>query len=504
MNPRIYLPEPHENQRLILDSPARFKVARCGRRFGKDRLSLHAAVVGHGKGKWKGIAQGVDVAWIGPDYPQIRAIWREEIRPRFSGIAGVELNETERRVSFRGLGTLSFRSAENIDAIRGSKLGGVVLNECAFFDLEYAFREVILPALIDQGGWAIFDSTPNAGPDGHITADGKRSPSYFNLLCEKAELDTLGSEWGHWHFTSYDNPKIRRAEIDKLVAEYPQDSPALQQEIFAKLLVAGAGVAFPEWDAAVHVTTSEPERMSGEWRWSAGMDWGFAKPGWFGLFASGSEHSVCRWEYYFRETPPYRVGYTIGERIKGFPRPEWIVLDSACWNVTDGGPTIAEQFQDGLRAACATQTPPVVPSPKGTGSTVTGKIMVHEMLRFEREPDGTVRQWNRPKLQVHESCANLIRTLPRLPRDEKDPEKVDTTAEDHPYDGLRYWLMARAPMVERETVTPFDENVHPGFTKLGERRRPHAITDEEMGLATSGSRYSRNVHPSDYDEAYDV
>ena len=488
MNSRIYLPEPHEKQAQILDSLARFKIARCGRRFGKDRLSLHAGIVGHGRGKWRGIAQGVDVAWIGPDYPQIRAIWREEVEPRFKGVAGVELNQQERRVSFRGLGTLEFRSAENIDSIRGRKLGGVVLNECAYFDLEYAFREVIMPALIDQGGWAIFDSTPNAGPDGHVDEAGKRSPSYFNILCERAEVGELGPDWGHWHFTSYDNPKIPRGEIDALVAEYPPESPALQQEIFAKLIAAGAGVAFPEWSDDVHTTEQQPERLSGEWTWWASGDWGFAKPGWLGLHASSADRSVVRWEYYYRETPPYQVGFTFGKRIMQFPRCEYVALDSACWNVTDGGPTIAEEIQRGLNDACGKNAPAVVSAPKGSGSRITGKLLVHEALRYTRDEDGTVKQWNRPRWQVHRACAHLIRTLPKLPRDEKNPEDVDTNAEDHPYDGWRYGLMSRTPHLERQEHESFSRDKSYGFTKQGEKVRPWDRSEE---LEPTGPRYRR-------------
>ncbi len=35
----IELPEPHKNQIDIIDSPARFRVVMCGRRFGKSELS---------------------------------------------------------------------------------------------------------------------------------------------------------------------------------------------------------------------------------------------------------------------------------------------------------------------------------------------------------------------------------------------------------------------------------------------------------------------------------
>ena len=40
-------------------------------------------------------------------------------------------------------------------------------------------------------------------------------------------------------------------------------------------------------------------------------------------------------------------------------------------------------------------------------------------------------------------CPNLVRTIPLMIRDEKNPEDVDTKAEDHLYDALRYGIMTR-------------------------------------------------------------
>lgn len=48
-----------------------------------------------------------------------------------------------------------------------------------------------------------------------------------------------------------------------------------------------------------------------------------------------------------------------------------------------------------------------------------------------------------PGLVVFETCANLIRTLPALPYDAVRVEDVDTHAEDHAYDALRYALSYR-------------------------------------------------------------
>lgn len=42
-----------------------------------------------------------------------------------------------------------------------------------------------------------------------------------------------------------------------------------------------------------------------------------------------------------------------------------------------------------------------------------------------------------------DNCEDSIRTIPTLQHDEKDPEDVDTEAEDHAYDETRYAVMSR-------------------------------------------------------------
>lgn len=64
---------------------------------------------------------------------------------------------------------------------------------------------------------------------------------------------------------------------------------------------------------------------------------------------------------------------------------------------------------------------------------VVGWNAVHYYLRH----DAMHRQ---PLLQIFETCANLIRTLPLLQHDQKHPEDLDTKGEDHAADELRYFL----------------------------------------------------------------
>ena len=48
-----------------------------------------------------------------------------------------------------------------------------------------------------------------------------------------------------------------------------------------------------------------------------------------------------------------------------------------------------------------------------------------------------------PRLVFFNNCTNLISQLPALPLDKRNPEDVDTKAEDHLYDALRYGIMTR-------------------------------------------------------------
>jgi hypothetical protein len=50
---------------------------------------------------------------------------------------------------------------------------------------------------------------------------------------------------------------------------------------------------------------------------------------------------------------------------------------------------------------------------------------------------------NIPRLRIFENCPNLIRQLSSLPLDKNNPEDVDTKAEDHAYDALRYMVSSR-------------------------------------------------------------
>ena len=450
----IDIPKPLLHQQGPLDSTKRFKAWRWGRRGGKTRAAFQAATAGHGAGR--GMLDGGEVLWVARDYSNSDVIWRKEILKRFANKPGFEVNKQDRRVTcLANGGTLTISSAENIDSVRGGDWDGIILDEAGHYDLHYVWLDVVRPGLSDRLGWAILMSTTKTG-------------SYFNSLCETVMEKTRGDSWGHWYLTALDNPKIDNDEFQALVDEY-DDEVKLKQEVYAELVVPG-GFAFPEWNTAVHVAKIEAPAY---WTWVGCMDWGYMNPGWFGLCAVGPDgERFFRWEFKFQQMEPYDVGFQVGLTLASkFPRPIFISGDSAMFSRTQGELTIADEIQRGLNTACKEQAPALIAAPKGPGSRLNGKILMHQAMKWTPHPDKPNEpkgHWAAPRLRFHPDCAYAISTIPKLTRDERNQEDVDTTGADHAYDAIRYLLLTHAPKPQSQVQKQPD--MHPGISKEGRRK----------------------------------
>lgn len=83
-------------------------------------------------------------------------------------------------------------------------------------------------------------------------------------------------------------------------------------------------------------------------------------------------------------------------------------------------------------------------SDKSPGSRVKGLSLLRDYLKASL-------QWPMEYKGIFffSNCLQTIRTLPVLPRSEKNMDDVDTDAEDHPYDVIRYYLFTDSPKFER-------------------------------------------------------
>ena len=105
------------------------------------------------------------------------------------------------------------------------------------------------------------------------------------------------------------------------------------------------------------------------------------------------------------------------------------VLDSSLWHKRgDTGPSLAEQM---ISRGCRWR-----PSDRSKGSRVAGKNELHRRLQIDEFTE-------QPRMVFFNTCMNTIAQIPAIPLDKKNPEDVDTRAEDHIYDALRYGIMSR-------------------------------------------------------------
>ena len=226
--PQILLPEPLPHQLDVLRHPARLKVVVCGRRWGKSLLGLIACVEGHGPpgSGFKGALDGGQVWWVAPSYPQGLLIWRD-LKKALRG-AWADKKEKEMRIVLPGGGSVTVKSADDPDALRGVGLDGCVLDESAFMKQE-AWVNGIRPALADRQGWCLFLTTPSG-------------TNWISDLFNTAESS---EGWARWQRPTSENTIIPASELE--AARRDMGELQFAQEHLAQFVTAGAGMFKPEW-----------------------------------------------------------------------------------------------------------------------------------------------------------------------------------------------------------------------------------------------------------------
>jgi hypothetical protein len=209
--------------------------------------------------------------------------------------------------------------------------------------------------------------------------------------------------------------------------------------------------AFPEFSKTTHVV--EPFEIPKGWYKFRAADWGYSSPACVLWFAVDYNNNL--WLY--RELYTSKVTADIFARqVLELESGEYIqygVLDSSTWAKRgDVGPSIAEtMIQQGCRWRQSDRSPK---------SRISGKLEIHKRLLVNNKEPG---------LRVFKNCRNLIRTMSTLPTDKKNPEDVDTNAEDHAYDALRYGCMSRPmhPKYAQRFKPLFTPEFKPADNKFG-------------------------------------
>jgi len=220
-----------------------------------------------------------------------------------------------------------------------------------------------------------------------------------------------------------DNPYLAKDGVyEKMLESLP---PTQRKQLLEGNWDVSEGAAFAEFDLDIHVV--EPFEPPFHWERLKGIDYGYASESCclWGFVDRDDGTLVIYRELYQKGLTGEELGSIIADMEKEDPFSVPGVLDTAAWAKTGStGPTVGEALQKmGHKLRRADK------------NRVQGKVQIHEYLK--------VQQNGRPKLQIFNTCRNLIRELQSIPLAKNNSEDVDTHASDHAYDALRYMIMSR-------------------------------------------------------------
>lgn len=220
-----------------------------------------------------------------------------------------------------------------------------------------------------------------------------------------------------------DNPYLANdGRYEQMLKALP---PTQRKQLLEGDWEVAEGAAFTEFDRHLHVI--EPFDIPIHWERIKGIDYGYASESaciWGAVDRDDNTLIIYR-ELYRKGLLATDLAHLIAEMELNDPMSVPGVLDTACWNRTgQTGPTVGETL---VKAGHKLR--------RADKNRIAGKIQIHEYLK--------VQQSGRPKIQIFNTCPNLIRELQSIPLDKSNPEDVDTHAPDHAYDALRYLIMAR-------------------------------------------------------------
>ncbi|MBQ2998794.1 MAG: phage terminase large subunit [Oscillospiraceae bacterium] len=214
------------------------------------------------------------------------------------------------------------------------------------------------------------------------------------------------------------------------------------------------GQYFSEWKRETHVM--RPFDIPKRWRRYFAMDYGLDMLAGYWIAVDDFENA-----YVYREI--YKSGLIISEAAKqiieaqGDDVPDIYIAPPDMWNRRqDTGKSVAELFyEQGILLF------------KASNDRVQGWYCLKEWLHPRKDEFGEIK----PKLRIFENCTEVIRTLPALVFDRKNPNDVGDSVHEytHAADALRYWAAARPMSTEQKDFEEeiFFENEMEEFIRFG-------------------------------------
>lgn len=384
-------------QTTVWDDNHRFKAINCGRRSGKSFLtSLKSTDFASNKAK--------SIVWyIAPTYKQAKAIMWEMLNEIIPAHAILKKNETELKIILKNGSQIVLKGADNPDSLRGVRIDLCIFDEVAFIDKWDSVWKVIRPTLVDSKAECWFISTPNGF-------------NHFKDICESTDPN-----YQYFHFTSYENPYLDKAELDEVKKQMDEDSFA--QEFLGEFRKM-SGLIYKDFNRNTHMVDIPDFDIN--WTFSRALDFGFA-------------HKTAL--VYFAISPTRREIYG----YDGFYKSGMTEKDIAeIVKIKDAGRVITNPVADSAQPmsieSLSREGVHFTPVVKGQDSVKDGIQKVAEMLRIRQDTGKPTLMFNKSLSWIADEFEKY-RWIENKSADNAIKE-VPLKYEDDAMDAIRYFAMS--------------------------------------------------------------
>jgi len=389
-------------QQTISNSDARFRVAACGRRFGKSFLAINEVA------KFARLPNQL-ICIIAPTYRQVKQVFFNELKERLISINWVKnINQSDLCITLVNNSRIYLRSSDNHDALRGSKYNFVVLDECSFIDSETWFS-VVRPMLSDTQGDALMISSPT----------GRNW--FYDLWVNSKQTD----EWESFQFTTLEGGNVPPEELEQ--AKLDLDARTFEQEYLAQFVTWSQTVFYGFTDECVK---AYPEQITPTTPLHCGFDFNI-NPGTCSVSVLQGDDMYVIDEILIYSSNTLEMVQELRLRYPTNPVFAYPDASGAQRRTSAGGVTDHIILHN---AGFKVRTPKTNPPVKDAIAAVNSRL---------RSTSGEI------KLHVDPSCKHTLDSLNKFSYKEGSRVPDKSTGYDHMFDALKYCVWQLFPIQQQ-------------------------------------------------------
>lgn len=416
-------------------------------RRGKPQGSMHYRAAS----RLESLSTGIEVGIFCETYNSLTDRHLSKIDKEFPEWLGTLYDTDSKNIRYElcpelGGGIINFRNLDNAAKYKSTEFAAMGVDELTlnkketFDDLRFRLRWKGIKR-------PVFMGATNPGGIGHSWVKQLWIDRVFPSEFIEMGLD---KEFVYIPARTKDNPHLAKSYENDL-ATLPEERRKAYKDGSWDVF---SGQVFEEWRRDIHVIN--PFKIPYYWDRYMCMDWGYSAPYaiyWIAVSPTGHEFVYRELYGIFNNQPNTGVredAHTVAQRIIDIERETGDhryeiqrIADPAIWGrtgISKKDTSIADVFfSHGVYFT------------KGNNNRIQGKLAIHEGLRWKDALTGD--EYN-PVLRFFPSCVHAIRTIPALPYSSTTTEDVDTNAEDHPYDAIRYFRVSRPQRSNRPEAEP--------------------------------------------------